>query len=178
MKILQELLALKEEADKVVDLETFTGKTIPHEAWTDGLAYKGMNVYQTIYDGGEAGRQIHDSMDDLVSSFNGKLEMQESYLGYSPSRDIFIQGYDGWATVETDNYDHDPDDEDSGDETMDEDYSCSPYIIFKLKEDGSIKIVEREADYGDDQQSWYNRSGGGLKRAHKNFSDLIDIRLD
>ena len=30
--------------------------------------------------------------------------MQECYLGYSPSRDLFIQGYDGWQEYADDGY--------------------------------------------------------------------------
>ena len=184
MKTLQELLALKEEADKVVDLENFTGKTIPHEAWTDGVMYKGMNVYKTIYDGGNAEKQIADAMATVVDRFDGKLDMQEVYLGYSPSRDLFIQGYDGWATITDTNYDYDPDDEDSGDEEEEQDHNCSPFIIFRLNDKGSIRIEDSGSDYSNTDNMWYSagRSGGnglsGLKRAHKNFSDLIDIRLD
>lgn len=179
MKTLQELLALKEEADKVVDLENFTGKTIPHEAWTDGVMYKGMNVYKTIYDGGPAEEQLAAEINKLEENFviNGnELDAQECYLGYSPSRDLFIQGYDGHGTIrDDDNYGGDEDDEDEP--GGDEEYTCSPYIIFRLNDKGSIRVQDHGEDYSDREQMWYGKEGG-LKRAHKNFSDLIDIRLD
>lgn len=185
MKILQELLALKEESNKVVvDLENFTGKTIPHEAWPNGVMYKGMNVYKTIYDGGPAESQLAKEMDKVVEDFDGKLTMQESYLGYSPSRDIFIQGYDGWATVEDTGYDHEMEGGDEHD-MQEMDHNCSPYVVFRLTETGSIKVQDEGSDYSNGEEMWYGggqnrtgRGGGGLKRAHKNFSDLIDIRLD
>lgn len=189
MKTLQELLVLKEEAEKTVDLENFTGKTIPHQAWPDGVTYKGLNVYKTIYDGGEAEHQLHEAMEDVKDGFerdntDGRFDMQEVYLGYSPSRDLFIQGYDGWQefTEESDHYDDEDEDHDGTEEVRN---NCSPYIIFRLKEDGSIKVQDKGEDYGDEQSIWYGgsmhtkgRNGGGLKYAHRNFSDLIDIRLD
>lgn len=189
MKTLQELLTLKEEAEKTVDLETFTGKSIPHQAWPDGVTYKGLNVYKTIYDGGEAEHQIHDAINEVKEDFesekdDGRFDMQESYLGYSPSRDLFIQGYDGWMEHTEESYQHDEDDEDD-DGTEEVRENCSPYVIFRLKEDGTIKVQDKGADYGNNQAIWYGgsmhskgRTPGGLAAAHKNFSDLIDIRLD
>lgn len=171
---------LNEATEKTeVDLENFDKKTIPHSAWPDGVTYKGLNVFKEIYDGGEAEKEINKVMSDMKRNFDGKLEMQESYLGFSPSRELFIQGYDGWATITDTNYDYNPDDDESGDEEEDQDYNCSPYILFKLSEDGKIKVVEKDTDYGN-EQTWYSskQGGGGLKTAHKNFSDLIDIRLD
>jgi len=181
MKVSELLNEAQEQT--TVDLENFDKKSIPHTAWPDGVTYKGLNVFKEIYDGGEAEKQINKAMSYMKEHFDGKLDMQESYLGFSPSRDLFIQGYDGWATItDTNNWDHDSSEDEGGDEENEDeeqDYNCSPYILFKLKEDGSIKVVEAHDDYGN-EQTWYSskHGGGGLKTAHRNFSDLIDIRLD
>jgi len=175
MSILKELMAINEDK-KVVELTNFTGKRIPSEAWTEGVLYRGFNVYKLVYDGPEEAT-LAGAMGGVKDRFDGSLEFQESYLGYSPSKDVFILGHDGWATTEDTNYDYDSDDEDSGDETEDVDFNVSPYCIFKISDKGNISIVDKGSDFSDSEQMWYGKHGG-LKAAHSKWSDLIDIRLD
>lgn len=173
MKTLKELMALKEEADSVVDLQTFKGKNIPHSAWTDGVMYRGLNVYNTVYEG-KGEKTIEAAIRLLKADFDGDLDYQESYLGYSPSKDLFIQGYDGW--MEEDNPEYDEDDENSNeDETTRT--NCSPAVFFTISDEGAIQIVSSDIDVGSGGKMWYGK-GGGLAAMHRKYSDLIDIRLD
>lgn len=160
-----ENIPMCESAEHVVELSTFTGKTIPHEAWTEGVMYKGHNVFKLVYtDEPEALGKAEDGMKEDCEDNDDRLDFQESYLGYSPSKDIFIQGYDGWLTE-----DHGGDDE--------EDTNCSPYIEFTVNDAGKITVKNSGHDYGNNRQMWYGTSGG-LKVAHAKYPDLLDIRLD
>lgn len=182
MKLIQELMTLREESE-IVEL---TAHPTPsreqiYNAWTEKLNYRGHNVYNLIYDGPIA-EEISEQMKHMSDRFDGELEMQEVYLGYSPSKDQFIQGFDGWFTL--------PGDENADENDPDyDDYrsNCSPFIVFSVDSDfkGCTKI-ESGDDISQSEGMWYsanrkymgNNAVNGMQAAKNKFSDLIDIRLD
>ena len=164
------------EATNTVELTAFDGDTIPHSAWTDGVMYKGMNVFDTVYKNRPAAlTHIEKHWKAVGGNHITKVDFQEVYLGYSPSKDAFVQGYDGWGVEEID-YDNDEY----------EDVNISPYIVFKLDDQGKVKILRSGLFLGSIDSMWYSRSSinisgnakSGYDAAHKIFPDLIDIRLD
>lgn len=162
MEFLKTLIALKESEDSQVELTTFKGKTVPHAAWTEGLTYKGHNVYKIVYD--DRPRALEAAEERLKQRDNdGDLDYQEVFLGYSPSEDLFIQGYDGWLS--------DPDNGHTD--------NCSPFILFKIMPNGSVKVTDAGIDFEYVGAMWYGRKHpGGYAAVHKKYPDLIDIRLD
>jgi hypothetical protein len=177
MKFMQSLLALKEAeqtAKNTVELTALPEKLSHDElsnAWPDGVMYRGQNVFKVVYD--NRPEELKDAEQRLKDNFDGDLDMQESYLGYSPSKDLFVQGYDGWYTQDNPSYDED--DEDSGDEK--EDGNCSPYFFFTISDDGVTKVGKMGDDMSGNGEMWYGNHGGH-QAAEKMFPDLIDIRLD
>jgi len=165
MSILKELIALREEESPEVELTTFKGNRIPHEAWPHGITYRGMNVYNTVYEG-EVDAELASKIKEMQDDFDGKLDVQESYLGYSPSKDLFVQGYDGWFTIDA--HDEDEDDEHG---------NCSPYIVFGLSDEGAPVHITDGEDISPLGKTWYGK-GGGMEGAKRRYPDLIDIRLD
>lgn len=105
------------------------------DAWVDGLEYKGLNVFSTVYED-QNNQSILDEevkgLNVMVDATKDNFEVQECYLGYSPSKDEFIMGYDGWYTVV---------EEDEEGEEVEENDNCSPYIVFKLV-DGKVNVIE------------------------------------
>jgi len=137
------------------------------DAWVDGLEYKGTNVFKAVYEDSFNQEEIDNEVKDLnimVDATEENFSVQECYLGYSPSKDEFIMGFDGWYTVMEE-------DEDGEEEEYND--NCSPYVIFKLK-DGVVSIVE--SSVATTTGMWYH--GGGWDHAKSKYSDLIDIRLD
>ena len=137
------------------------------DAWVDGLEYKGTNVFKAVYEDSFNQEEIDNEVKDLNSMVDATKEnfsVQECYLGYSPSKDEFIMGFDGWYTVMEE-------DEDGEEEEYND--NCSPYVIFGLK-DGVVSIIE--SSVASTTGMWYH--GGGWSYAKSKYPDLIDIRLD
>lgn len=136
-------------ADPGVDLDQ------AQRVWPN-VYYKGRNVFRDVYDNNETQSMlVSDAMDA------GRCDdLQECYLGYSPSNDLFYIGFDCWKF---DNY--------SGDE---EDEQLSVFIPFTLLSNGKVypryaKVYRYGLVYGPDK---------GLKQLNDDIPDLVDIRLD
>lgn len=158
---LRAVSGLSESASKTVELYKNPMAKVTHESWPDGVTYRGHNVFKTVYDG--PGMALIEKVISTLKSESQNeeevlIDYQECYLGYSPSKDLFIQGYDGW--VENDG----------------EDGNSSPYVLFKINEDGKVQNLRGGIDIGG-WEMWYDRTGG-LKNAKAKYPDLIDIRLD
>ena len=154
MKLIKELKALKESADKK-DVKDLPPGHIPLDLWTDGIMYGDLNVYDAVY--GNRPKEL--------AAIDHKIEGQEVYLGYSPSKDLFYQGWDAW--------DEDESDEDDG--ILDGGGMSSYYCVFTLSDDGLVSIVKKETLA---YEGWYSRHSGGWTVLKKNIPDLVDIRLD
>lgn len=167
---LSKLNIVREEKIEDLDVATYKGKTIPHEYWTDHVVYKGVNIFKHIYH--DTFKEI-DTVEKWINNFKSSkvnsVESQECYLGYSPSKDLFILGFDGWMEL--------PNDDDSN-----ESENCAPCITFKIDASNPNKptcyIVSKTHDCAETGVMWYSRGDGGLKLMHKKYPDLIDIRLD
>lgn len=98
-----------------------------------------------------AGRShgVYEYSNDLNSNF------QENYLGYLPSDDIFISGWDIWMEVDI--------------------YSL--YVAFHK---GRVISKVRGKELPDYSITYNHRDprNSGLTKLHKLFPDLIDIRLN
>jgi len=149
---------------EVIELTQFDGKEIPHAAWPKGVTYRGLNVFDLIYDARPATLTAAESVLKNSRSYS-HVDFQEVYLGYDPKRDVFVQGYDGWIS-EQDEYGNG------------EDSNASPYITFQVR-DGQVKVITKGLFMGSPDNLWYDRGAhGGLQAARYKFPDLIDIRLD
>lgn len=179
MKVLQ-LLHENSGKDLSLDLETFKGKQIPNTFWHGnkqlnlhalhsdpsslvqidtkpaGLLYHGMNVFDVIHK--DAANRLTLSSAKLT---RGIYEISDVYLGYIPSEDVFVIGYDGWY------------EDDDGDTV-----TCSPFVFFAIGKDS--KIVVRRASYTFDGATdlWYDGPDGGYRLLQLMYPDVIDIRLD
>jgi hypothetical protein len=155
----------KELKDIIKDKEN------PAEYWTNYLTYDGDNLfelynkfYEDIRDELEIGKsweEDYEEYDDEEEEYYDEIETitldgQESYLGYVPSKDMFISGWDCWYSS------------DAGDSDQ-----ASGLVYFQIKK-GKIKFVNTELLDGDIMYS----SRGGYKKLQKKFKDLEDIRLD
>lgn len=142
------------------------------DAWSENLFYKGNKVidfYMKFLDWFEENsKDLKDTswietMSDEVQDDEGNWyedeyeeeitrTKQESYMGYIPSKDTFVTGFD--MQVDNDN----------------------PAGIVYWKTDGKkFKVLKEDIDYGSD--AMYG-SQGAYKKLQKKHKDLIDIRLD
>lgn len=129
----------KDEAKKLVSAH-----------YHDKLTYNGQEFFDAVY------------MNRIVGAAERVLELndnnaQESYLGYIPSLDTFVSGFDTWEN-----------DEDSG----------RPHgvALVKLTADG-VTASRDPLVYNRDAMI-YGSKNGAYKELHKKYPDLIDIRLD
>jgi len=131
------------------------------DAWPHNLYYDGINLHQFYRDHMELmadklGIGKEESM--LIEDEEGGdyweewvVRGQESYLGYIPSEDTFLSGWDMF-----------PPDVGAG------------KVMFKIRA-GEIEILSTEIEY-DSGMVYGNKAG--LYNWHKEYSDLIDVRLD
>lgn len=82
-----------------------------------------------------------------------RKELQESYLGYLPDKDIFIVGYDMWEGED----------------------NPAGLIEFKILGSNSFSIIKEDIDYRSIMMYGKN---GAYKKLHAKYPNLIDIRLD
>ena len=128
-------------------------------AWPDGVTYDGEKVFDIFYNG-----RAQDDAWSLLRD-EGYGEGQEAYLGYSPSADVFVMGFDAWLDEIDDPYD-------------DYDEDGDP--------DGTTEIMDGVAvemgPGGDALGILVAQPGGmypiGLKNIKKRYPDIIDVRLD
>lgn len=85
-----------------------------------------------------------------------KISGQESYLGYLPEQDVFVEGWDMFGNYERNNV-----------------------IFIRLDDDLEPKNVSDEFDKkGSYYGMMYGGEGSSYNKLHKQFPNLIDIRLD
>ena len=73
------------------------------EAFPDNLLYRGDKLFDLVYDGGMAAKAEQYMKEYNIEHAETKLydvDSQESYLGYDPKTDTFIQGFDTWPEDE------------------------------------------------------------------------------
>lgn len=146
-----------------IELTEYKGMELPHGVWHKGVLYHGNVVFDMIYENPPAALK---RAEERLGKMEDIADLQESYLGYSRSHDMFIMGFDGWT------------EHDMGDDEDMESGNCSPAILFKLSADGKQATIEKLIeDFSENGEMWYGKHGG-LKKAHQKYHDLVDIRLD
>ena len=152
-----------ERKNKVVELTTISDKKEASDAWAENLEYKGENAfkfYMKFLDWFEDNtEELKDTDSDCEYEDEEECEelieseKQESYLGYIPSKDMFITGFDMWYG------------------------GANPagVVYWKYLGKNKFKIVSEDIDYGSNMM--YG-SRGAYKKLHKKYKDLVDIRLD
>ena len=167
-KYLLEMMKETKELKEIID----NGED-PSEYWAENVLYNGSDLFKKYMDflgwfEKHTDKLKDDSWEeeecDEVMNDDGEYEedcwmeyitrsKQESYLGYIPSSDTFITGFDMWE----------------GDD--------NPAGIVYWKIDGSRFIINsEEIDYS--STMIYNSSNGAYKKLHIKHKDLVDIRLD
>ncbi len=173
MKKFKDLLEKRIVPKKSKELkEIIKDKESPEDYWVDFLDYNGRNLFKdyiTFLDWFENNsKELKDdswteTMSDEVQDDDGNWyddeyeeevtrTKQESYMGYIPSNDQFITGFDMWEG----------DDNPAG-------------IVYWRFIKGKFAIIKEEIDYSSDMM--YS-SRGAYKKLHKKHKDLVDIRLD
>ena len=125
-------------------------------AWSDNVEYNGLNVHKMFY--------MNDTLDAQIAKVMSEWEAdyQECYLGYCPSKDQFVMGFDMWR-------EHRHGDFESG-------YG---YIIFDLytKEtnvcNDEVRMRNKMRCYGNG--IFYSNGHAGVK---DEFPGIVDVRLD
>jgi len=120
-------------------------------AWPEGVMYNGTKVFDTFYSSAAMSAQW------AFVEREGYGDGQEAYLGYDPTNDVFVMGFDAWA----DHYDE------YGDSTMDGEMEG---LVIELRSDGSPMDV-----VGSFPGGMYPEGLRGVKRT---FPGIIDVRLD
>ena len=111
-------------------------------AWPDKVYYDGESVFETFYS---------DAAMDAAWAYvedNGFDDGQEAYLGYSPSADTFVMGFDAWEQGV---------DEMSG-------------VLIRMTPDGRPMSFLTQAPGG--------MYPAGRNEAKRRYPDIIEVRLD
>lgn len=152
-----------------------------NDKWVEGVMYRGQNVYEMIYKSEldtflqkELFSELHDAHD--IHSLDG----QESYLGYVPTEDVFVMGWDLWAEVKNDFYNwQEDDDENDNDEEYYQEESIENMMMFKIECVG-------DGDCGPEEWHMvnipagrmYGRGTSGHSALHAKYPSIVDVRLD
>ena len=141
-----------------------------NKRWPDGITYKGKSVFQEGY-------KHRDKAEEAIED-EGYTEHQECYLGYVPSKDMFVMGFDLWEP------EPDEDDEDWGDEGEDWDgrYGAlkTRWAAIKKAYGGTWGFVEiKGSRVGTAEIGWGSMFyHGGYKKVRREYPDILDLRLD
>lgn len=139
------------------------------QAWPYKVFYKGKQVFNTVIQGG-----ITDKLGEVLKQHNhdhndlAYFDSQESYLGYVPSKDMFVMGFDTWGEEEISGL---PDDEEEDTYTGQYEPELYNIVFFKLNKN----VVSWYEVWDMPSKMMYPR---GLQALQKGFPDLVDIRLD
>lgn len=138
------------------------------KAWTKGITYKGMEFFDKIYMEqimdvasdelgiGNAYDEDCTDEDDEDYTAHQKIDGQECYLGYIPSKDIFVSGWDMWETECGDEFEN--------------------TVLIEVDLSGKAKKVTYTMKKLDLRGMFYGNNC--YEKLHKTIKDLIDIRLD
>jgi hypothetical protein len=144
--------------------------------WSKDLTYKGVEFFDDVY---------MDAILKFASTIFGTDNAQECYLGYLPSKDVFISGWDCFE-----------DDEDGEymrvayDNGRDTPTNTGGYVYLKVTVEGDEVVDVEETTVNTDKGTegdtgvfgmFYGSPYSSLsnyKRVHDEFKELVDIRLD
>ena len=141
----------------LVDVGTLTKAEAEKQisaGWTEGVVYRGMNVFDTLYDNGS----IWVATEKFLPESN-----QECYLGYIAEQDRFVVGFDTWP-VEDEHCD-------GCNCSVSEEGSAS-VLSFTLTLQGKIENMQPVSGM---ESMFYSYNWKKLKELHPS---LYDIRLD
>ena len=141
--------------------------------WWRGVMYKGGQVYEMVYkneEGRDALEQELRRQNEDVLNFSS----QETYLGYIPSLDMFIMGWDTWGEEEVPShmYNYDDDEEYYDEDNVGDVSETTNLLTFKIN-NGRITAIEPYHVGGHMVYSDHQREK--IRREHP---DLVDVRLD
>ncbi len=133
--------------------------------WPGEPHYRGQNVFEHVYGYGPVHR-VRPGIEAAVQA-TGLLpdDYQESYLGYLPSQDAFVIGFDVWE-----------EDEDECGCTpgwRDEPQGKDGVFFVKIHADGTMGCVSVVP--GMLCETFYS---GNYQKLRADYPDIIDIRLD
>lgn len=130
-------------------------------AWPD-VTYHGKNVIEDVLLPADdiLGKELHEN--------------QECYLGYVPSLDIFVMGWDVWLPEEEEEEYYDEDDEYDGPLPGHGGGMISQFVAFSVSPDGAINPT---SDYEERIDNFYRRNGG-YSYVHELYPTIVDLRLD
>jgi len=147
IKVLEEFKIPKtniilEKGDKIKIIESVELTDSPNQKevsdnWPDGVLYRGEKIFE----------QYMKIIGNFMNRY--KINGQETYLGYSPSKNKFYSGYDAFFENE------------------------SGYVVIVFDWDSFTRSKSFMDDYG----RFYGRRGG-YDLLHQKVKDIIDIRLD
>ena len=110
---------------KKTDLMHKPTQTAVSNAWPAGLSYHGHMFFETYI-------EATDQMEEEIKAFSGDIyDVQECYLGYSPSQDRFFCAFDAWT--------------ESGDNRLDDD--AHNVIEFKIDKETRRIRTQDNRDY-------------------------------
>ena len=118
------------------------------QAWANGLTYDGHDIFELYI----------EQLDSIKAAGRLPDDNQESYLGYIPSQNLFVSGFDIWPH------------EDEGPRNM---------IVFSI-DNGRFRHKKTLMMGGRNEHGSvmiYGRNGG-LEELKSIHPDLVDIRLD
>jgi len=144
-------------------------------AWHKGVTYHGESVFEIFYEGdgaqGDLAKFLEKELQEDNEGYNNlsSYSSQESYLGYIPTEDKFIMGFDTWAE-EVNTFHNTWDEDDDSDETEQTEVPCTVFV----------KIVNGGPE---DWTVWKNGPHGmmyphGLAAIHSKYPSTVDVRLD
>jgi hypothetical protein len=167
----RDLLEKKLQAKELLDI--IKDKEKPEDYWADYLLYQGEELFENYmkflswfddyaYNVKKAS-WTETETEEVYNDETGEYEdeefenevyrdLQESYLGYVPSKDMFITGFDMWENVD----------------------SPAGIVLWTMKK-GKFKVISENIHYESDMMYGSN---GHYKKLHKKYKDLVDIRLD
>jgi hypothetical protein len=146
---------LKETLEKIinenkdVELTEKPNESKVSKAWPKNVLYKGKNLYEIVYDDEKNYDRLYSAVE---RKSRGAYDIQEVYLGYDPSKDMFVMGFDVFYDDET---------------------NCA-MLYFEVEDDSyfGTKVYPYETKFS--ESSFYNKNGCFEKIKNK----LISIRLD
>ena len=173
MNKFKELLEKRKNPKESKELkDIIKDKEDPSDYWADFLDYNGQNLLgpyikflkwfesntEELEDTSWTEEMCDDAQDEDGNWYEDCWDeeitrsKQESYLGYIPSDDQFVTGFDMWEG----------DDNPAG-------------IVYWRYIKGKYAIIKEEIDYSSDM---IYGPRGAYKKLHKKHKDLVDIRLD
>ncbi len=128
--------------------------------WPQGVTHNGRKVFDIFYSD-SANKHIWSALNR-----EGYGDGQEVYLGYAPSADVFVMGFDAFLDEGEDDYGYDDYDDgfgSGGGDLMDG-------VLLELDENARFMDLLDVVPGG--------MYPGGLRAVRQHYPDIIDVRLD